>query len=717
MNRQPLVAVLLPCLALALQWVLWPWLSPLLWFLFFPAVFFSARLDGLRGGLLSTMLSAGIVWYFFIPPQLAWGLGNPHNLYSVGLFLLMGYLFSHAQEHLRRAQRTTEAALAEIRTTRDEIVRLYRKTLDLDRLRSESFANVSHESCRDLAAQELPVMILTAKADDAPRVPMLELGVQDDAEQPFSMQALLTRIEDLLERHRQQDQRLRVSEARFEATFEQAAVGLAQVALGGRWLRTNRRLCEIVGYSQAELLERTFRDITHPADLVTELKFVRQMLVGEIDTYAMEKRFIRKDGGNVWINLAVALVRTSEGHPDYFVAVVEAIGARTGAQSALSKSEAALRESREHLRLFIEHAPASLAMFDRNMRYLAVSRRWLDDYHLNGRNVLGQSYYAIFPEIPETWRQVHRRGLAGEVVRTDADRFKRPDGSVQWLRWEVRPWHTAGDDIGGIVIFIEDISHYTLARQEIERLNADLERRVAERTAELSAANRELDSFAYAVSHDLRAPLRAMSGFSRALMEDYGDRLNGEAKLYLRQIDVASRRMRGLIDGLLTLSRSTHGELPRNRVDISALAERLFVELARNEPGRQVVIQVEPGLGAYGDARMLEAALGNLLSNAWKYTTHTANGRIRIYAEERAGWRWICVADNGAGFDTAHAARLFQPFQRLHRQDEFPGIGIGLATVQRIVHRHGGLVEAEGEPGRGAVFRIALPEPHPAASD
>ena len=243
------------------------------------------------------------------------------------------------------------------------------------------------------------------------------------------------------------------------------------------------------------------------------------------------------------------------------------------------------------------------------------------------------------------------------------------------------------------------------AETELRRANALLERR----TVELEAANQELDSFAYAVSHDLRAPLRALNGFSQALVEDYGDRLDGEARVYLGQIDKASDHMGQLVEGLLTLSRSTRGGILHSSVDVSALAESIRDDLTRSQPLRRVIWQIEPGVTACGDPRLVELVLRNLLANAWKYTGATAEPLIRFYAREAGGRRWLCVADNGAGFDMAHADKLFKPFQRLHRQDEFPGIGIGLATVERIVARHGGAVRAEGEVGRGAVFRFCLP--------
>jgi signal transduction histidine kinase len=246
-----------------------------------------------------------------------------------------------------------------------------------------------------------------------------------------------------------------------------------------------------------------------------------------------------------------------------------------------------------------------------------------------------------------------------------------------------------------------DVAHRT-----IEQENERLARRVDERTAELVAANEELQSFAYAVSHDLRAPLRAMSGFSQALMEDHGSRLDGEALSFLDQIVDASVRMGHLIDGLLVLSRATRADLSRDEVDLTSLARRLLSEHQHIEPERAVDWHVDDGLKVKGDARMVEVMMRNLIGNAWKYTARTERAEIRIAAAPD-GWS-ICVSDNGAGFDMSHAAKLFQPFQRLHRQDEFAGMGIGLATVERIVKRHGGQIDAWGEPGRGARICFSL---------
>jgi len=236
-----------------------------------------------------------------------------------------------------------------------------------------------------------------------------------------------------------------------------------------------------------------------------------------------------------------------------------------------------------------------------------------------------------------------------------------------------------------------------------------LERRVEQRTAEVTAANKELEAFAYAVSHDLRAPLRAMSGFCQALKEDYGDSLDENGERYIGHIVSASRNMGELIDGLLILSRTTRGDMDRQTVDITALAEKYFAQRRLIHPEREVTATVEPGLTVYGDPRMLEIVMQNFINNAWKYTGKTEGAQVKVNGVFDGGKMWVCVSDNGAGFDPRYAGQLFEPFHRLHRQDDFPGIGIGLATVQRIVNRHGGQLRADAAPNEGATFCFWLP--------
>ncbi len=246
---------------------------------------------------------------------------------------------------------------------------------------------------------------------------------------------------------------------------------------------------------------------------------------------------------------------------------------------------------------------------------------------------------------------------------------------------------------------------------ENARLTADLERRVGERTAQLDAANRELEAFAYSVSHDLRTPLRGVDGFSQALLEDYGDRLDAGARDYLRRIRAGSQRMGRLIDDLLTLSRLSRRPLRAEVVDLSALARAVADELQQAAPGRPVAVTVAPGLAARADAGLVRVVLTNLLENAWKFSGHQPQPRIAVGRAGATDPAVFFVRDNGVGFDMAYADKLFGAFQRLHAEHEFPGSGIGLATVQRIVHRHGGAAWAEGAVGAGATVYFTLAAP------
>jgi signal transduction histidine kinase len=245
------------------------------------------------------------------------------------------------------------------------------------------------------------------------------------------------------------------------------------------------------------------------------------------------------------------------------------------------------------------------------------------------------------------------------------------------------------------------------ANAQIIELNAHLERKVAERTAELSAANRELEAFTSAVSHDLRAPLRAIGGFSQALAEDEILTPGTPGAEYLARIRAASSRMDELIRSLLDLSRISKFELHRTDVDVSGLAASVGAELARAEPQRRVELVVAPGLHAPADAELLRIVLTNLLANAWKFTSKTPSARIEVGSID-ADQLVLFVRDNGAGFDMKDAARLFVAFKRLHSPKDFPGTGVGLATVQRVIARHGGRIWAEGATGRGATFFFTL---------
>jgi len=278
-----------------------------------------------------------------------------------------------------------------------------------------------------------------------------------------------------------------------------------------------------------------------------------------------------------------------------------------------------------------------------------------------------------------------------------------------WARLEGRPQSNGDGEPLSCWVTFSDVDAEVAAAQEIKRLNAELEERVVARTAQLEAANRELEAFVYSASHDLRAPLRAIDGFSQMVIEDAGERLDDADREHLERVRAAAERMALLIDHLLDLSRSARRDLLRQPVDLSAMAAAVIADLRAPEPERRVETVVQPGLTVEADATMLHAILTNLLANAWKFTSRHETARIEVGATDAGGERAYYVRDDGAGFDPEQATHLFGAFQRYHTADQFAGDGIGLATVRRLVGRHGGRVWAEAAVEKGATFFFTLP--------
>lgn len=749
------------------------------------------------------------------------------------------------------------------------------------------------------------------------------------------------------------DTNLIAPEDYYRATFEQAAIGLALVALNGQFLRVNPTLCELSGYTLKEFLARNFQEMIHPADLPAHLEQIRKILAGEIATYSLEKRCFRKDGTLMWARLSAALVRMTTGAPDYFIAAVEDISERQRLSEALAESErhfqyvldqvlafagiltpegillfanrtaldaacimpeevvgkslvdtywfswseavqqrvrdairraaageivrydeqvrmaggrivdielsivalrdaetrvthlipsgveitarkqaeATLRDSEARFRLLFERNPAPMLVYERTgLRMLAVNEAFLRQYGYSLDEALGMRLPDLYPESEKSaivalilhlhghayvgeWHHLHKSGALINIVayshdihfegrdariavihditerkqmedalrisetryRTlletapfpvvitrlrdgvlrygnrraevqfgiqrdqgigqfasdfyvdshERDRFlerllqettvidqelrlRAADGSFFWAQLSAAIIDFEGEP--AIFTSINDISARRQAENEVRQLNTALERRVAERTAQLLAANTELETFAYSVSHDLKAPLRGIDGYSRLLLEDHAGQLDQEGRRFLANIRQGAAQMAQLIDDLLAYSRIERRQLHTEQVDLAKLVETVIAERAEEITARTVTMQVDiPPLSVIADRNGMAMALRNLFDNALKFTRDTARPVIEMGVREERASCILWVRDNGIGFDMKFDERIFEIFQRLQRAEDFPGTGIGLALVRKAMQRMGGRVWAESLPGQGATFYLAWP--------
>jgi PAS domain S-box-containing protein len=321
--------------------------------------------------------------------------------------------------------------------------------------------------------------------------------------------------------------------------------------------------------------------------------------------------------------------------------------------------------------------------------------------------LVGTDFADYFTE-PAQARAVYEQVFRDGTARDFPLEIRHRDGHLTAVLYNASTYRDAAGHVVGVFAAARDVAGLKRAEAKIRALNASLERRVQERTQELAAANRELQEFVYSVSHDLRSPLRAVDGFSHTVLEDYGDVIDEQGRSDLRRVRAAAQRMGELIDALLSLSRLGRREIALGQVDLSAGARRVIDELRAADPERRVEVVIADGVVAVGDTALVDVILENLLGNAWKFTAKRPSARIEFGVIENDGPRSFFVRDDGAGFDPAYVDKLFMPFQRLHTAEQFPGTGIGLATVARVLGRLGGTWWAEGEVDGGATFYFTL---------
>jgi len=508
--------------------------------------------------------------------------------------------------------------------------------------------------------------------------------------------ALLSILEDV----KRTEQELRDSEERYRLLVENASEAI-YVVQDGTFMFANATCARLLGLEKgASLVGRRLDEFLLEDQRDFVQRHHRELLDGHGSDRPFEVRARRPSGGEFWVS--VNAVRISWGGK---AASLNLATDTTGRR----QMEDELRRQSDFLQRMIDAMPYPVFYKDRESRYLGCNRAFESFFGDQRENIVGKTVFEIAP-----------RDVAERYHKADAELLENPgeqiyegviiskDGVRHDVIFHKATFTDAEGRVAGIIGAVVDITGRKQAEEEVRALNVELELRVKDRTAELEAANRELEAFSYSVSHDLRGPLRTIAGFSQTLIEDYGDKLGAEGRQDLDRVYTAARKMSVLIDDLLILSRLSRREFRKEKTDLSRLATHVIGELQAQDAQRRVEVHVQEGLTAECDPELIEVVLRNLLGNAWKFTSKVDHAVIRFGVVEKDDVRSYFVSDNGAGFDMRYADKLFGPFQRLHTDDEFPGTGIGLATVQRIIHRHGGWVWAEGEPGRGATFYFVV---------
>lgn len=523
-------------------------------------------------------------------------------------------------------------------------------------------------------------------------------------------------------------------EEKFSKAFHSSphAITLSRLA-DGLIVEANEGFVNFTGYSLEETMGKTKIDLH-----LWEKNEDRALIISELEdkgkVQERELQFRRKSGEIATVLFSAEVIKIN--NEKYVLSSIHDI-------TLHKKAEEDLRETRDYLENLLSCANSPIIVWDNQLRITKFNKAFERLSGKNAQEVLGQAADTIFPSgsQKQSLEYIKNAGAGDRWNGVEID-IRHVNGSVRTLLWNSNAVYLPdGKTIRATIAQGQDITEHKKTREEIFRLNAELEQKVAERTRDLNeaqiallnlvddlkqsannlasanrdleAVNKELTAFSYSASHDLRAPLRSIEGFSSALLEDCYDKLDDEGKDYLERIRRAAQNMTNLIEDMLKLSRLTQSDLIQEQVDLSKIVQDIAETHEQEEPRKKPRLIIQEGIVVEADRRLMHIVLTNLLDNAWKFTGKEKDPQVEFGTTVRNGKTVIFLRDNGVGFDMNYVDKLFGVFQRLHNADEFPGTGIGLATVRRIINRHGGRIWAEGEQGKGATFFFTLPELNP----